>query len=55
VLLLFEKVLGMRINFHKSEFISMNLEERIVNEIAHLLSCLVGQLPSKYLGVLIGL
>jgi hypothetical protein len=41
----------MRINFHKSEFIPMNLEIERIHEIAHTLSCLVGSLPCKYLGV----
>jgi hypothetical protein len=41
----------MRINFHKSKFIPMNLEIERIHEIAHTLSCLVGSLPCKYLGV----
>jgi hypothetical protein len=51
VLLLFEKVSGMRINFNKSEFIPMSLEVEQVHEIAHVLSCPVGSLPFRYLGV----
>jgi hypothetical protein len=51
VLVLFEKVSGMKINFHKSEFIPLNLESEKVHVIAHVLNCPVGQLPFKYLGV----
>jgi hypothetical protein len=49
--MLFEKVFGMRINFNKSEFIPMNLEVDQIHEIAHVLSCPMGSLPFKYLGV----
>jgi hypothetical protein len=51
VLMLFERVSGMKINFHKSEIIPMNVEEEIVHEIAHILACPVGELPIKYLGI----
>jgi hypothetical protein len=51
VLMIFEQVSGMRINFHKSEVIPLNLEEDVVHEISHILSCPVGTLPFKYLGV----
>jgi hypothetical protein len=50
VLLLFEAVLGMRINFHKNEVIQMNVDEGEAHEIAHLLNYLIGTLPFKYLG-----
>jgi hypothetical protein len=49
--MIFEQVPGMRINFHKSEVIPLNLEEDVVHEISHILSCTVGTLPFKYLGV----
>jgi hypothetical protein len=51
VLMLFEQVSGMRINFHKSEVIPLNLKEEVVHEIWHILACPVGALPFKYLGV----
>jgi hypothetical protein len=51
VLNLFERVSGMRINFHKSEFIPINLGEEVCHEIAHILACPMGSLPFKYLGV----
>jgi hypothetical protein len=53
VLMLFEQVSGMRINFHKSEWVPMNLDEDQIHEIAHVVSCPVGSFPIKYLGVLL--
>jgi hypothetical protein len=49
--MLFEQVLGMRINFHKSEVIPLNLEDDMVHEISHILSCPIGTLHFKYPGV----
>jgi hypothetical protein len=51
VLMLFEKVLGMRINFHKSELIPLNLDPARAHEIPHMFSCPLEGLPFKYLGV----
>jgi hypothetical protein len=51
VLMLFEKVSGMRINFHKSEIIPMNLDSEQVHQVMHILNCHVGKLPFRYLGV----
>ena len=51
ILIWFEQLSGMRINFHKSELISMNVEPEVVHNLAHLFSCPVGTLPIKYLGV----
>jgi hypothetical protein len=35
MLMLFEKVFGMKINFNKSEFIPLNLEDGQIHDIAH--------------------
>jgi hypothetical protein len=51
ILMLFEKVSGMCINFHKSEMIPLNLDENKVHEISHALSYPVGSVPFKYLGI----
>jgi hypothetical protein len=51
ILMLFERVSRMRINIHKSECVSMNVDSSRAHEIAHILSCLLGQFPLKYLGV----
>lgn len=47
----FEQISGMRINFHKSEIIAMNLSDETAHEISHLFSCPLGNFPIKYLGV----
>jgi hypothetical protein len=41
----------MRINFHKSELIPMNLDEQQTHQISHMFRCPVGVFPIKYLGV----
>jgi len=51
ILIWFEQLSGMRINFHKSELIPMNVAPEAVHNLAHLCSCPVGSLPIKYLGV----
>lgn len=51
ILAWFEQISGMRINFHKSEFIPMNLEEEESHRTAHIFCCPVGNFPIKYLGI----
>jgi hypothetical protein len=51
VFMLFEKVSGMRINFSKSEFLTLNLGTVQIHEVSHILDCPIGQFPFKYLGV----
>jgi hypothetical protein len=51
VLILFEKVSVMKINFHKSECIPMNLDEESIHIISHVLNYPVGSLPNKYLEI----
>jgi hypothetical protein len=51
VLMLFEQVSGMRINFNKSECIPLNLDASQIHEVAHVLNYPIGSLPFKYLGV----
>jgi hypothetical protein len=41
----------MRINFHKSELIPINLEDSHTHDIPHIFSCPVGSFPIKYLGL----
>jgi hypothetical protein len=51
ILILFEKVSGMRINFHKSELIPLHLDPESVHDLSHILHCPIDSLPFKYLGV----
>ena len=50
-LVLFENLSGMRINYHKSELIPINLEPPDIHRISHIFCCPVGDFPIKYLGV----
>lgn len=47
VLVWFENLHGMRINFHKSELIPMHLDEEQIHGIAHIFGCPFGALPSN--------
>jgi hypothetical protein len=49
--MLYERVSGMKMNFHKSECIAMNVDESRAHEVAHILNCPMGSLPVRYLGV----
>jgi len=51
ILMWYEQISGMRINFHKSEMIPINLGDHEVHSLAHILSCPVGKFPIKYLGI----
>jgi hypothetical protein len=47
----FEKISGMRINFHKSKLIPVNLSDDQLHVATHLFGCPVGSFPIKYLGI----
>jgi hypothetical protein len=47
----YEQISGMRINFHKSELVPLNLELDEAHRLAHVFSCPLGSFPIKYLGV----
>jgi hypothetical protein len=51
VLTYFEQVLGMKVNYYKSELIPINLDADETIELQHILECVVGSFPIKYLGV----
>jgi hypothetical protein len=40
----------MRINFHKSELVPINLDKNYTHRIAHIFCC-VGAFPINYLGI----
>jgi len=54
VLLLFEQVLGLKVNFHKSLITGVNVSDSWLYEAALVLNCRVGLLPFVYLGLPIG-
>jgi hypothetical protein len=51
VIIWFEQISGMRVNFHKSEIITLNLEMKDTKKIASIFNCPIGSFPLKYLGV----
>lgn len=51
ILMWFEQVSGMRINFHTSELVPLNLDPERAHSLAHILCCPLGKFPMKYLGI----
>jgi hypothetical protein len=47
----FEQISGMRINFHKSESIPINIEVDELQPFVDMFQCEVGSFPVKYLGL----
>jgi hypothetical protein len=54
VLILFEAVFGLKVNFHNSMLVGVNITESWLNEAAIILSCKIGKVPFLYLGLPIG-
>jgi hypothetical protein len=54
VLILFEQVLGLKVNFHKSMLTGINITTSWLTEAAYVLNYRVGTLPFVYLGLTIG-
>lgn len=42
---------GMKINYDKSDLLTIGVEEERVNELAKIFCCKIGDFPIKYLGV----
>ena len=47
----FEQLLGLKINFHKSELFCFGAAKANQNEYAQTFGCNVGSLPFRYLGI----
>ncbi|CAJ2631793.1 unnamed protein product [Trifolium pratense] len=54
VLVLFESISGLRVNFHKSMLVGVNIPDSWLVEAASALCCKVGKIPFLYLGLPIG-
>ncbi|GKV27199.1 hypothetical protein SLEP1_g36397 [Rubroshorea leprosula] len=54
IMRLFELVSSLKINFIKSQLIGMHVEEEWLKKMACLMHYKIGELPFKYLGVMIG-
>lgn len=51
LLVYFEKISGVKINYHKSDLTPINLEEDESHFYAQIFCCKIGQFPFTYLGV----
>ncbi|GAU48380.1 hypothetical protein TSUD_118070, partial [Trifolium subterraneum] len=54
VLVLFETMSDLKVNFHKSMMVGVNIPESWLGEAASALCCKVGKIPFLYLGLSIG-
>jgi len=54
VLVLFENLSGLKVNFSKSQLVEVNVTISWLSEAAMVLSCKVGSVPFVYLGLPIG-
>ncbi|XP_039685099.1 uncharacterized protein [Medicago truncatula] len=54
VLLLFEEVSGLKVNFHKSMLTGVNVTDSWLSEAAMVMNCRKGSIPFIYLGLPIG-
>jgi hypothetical protein len=54
VLLLFEEISGLKVNFHKSMLTCVNISESWLAEAGSVMNCRTGPLPFLYLGLPIG-
>ncbi|GAU16213.1 hypothetical protein TSUD_298450 [Trifolium subterraneum] len=54
VLVLFELMSGLKVNFHKSMLVGVNISDSWLSEAASVLRCRVGKVPFLYLGLPIG-
>jgi len=53
-LVLFEAMSGLKVNFHKSSLVGVNIDASWLSEAASVLGCKVGKVPFLYLGLPIG-
>jgi hypothetical protein len=51
LLTLFEQMSGMRINYHKSDLLTINVDDAEANLFAQIFGCKLGEFPFTYLGV----
>jgi hypothetical protein len=54
VLILFEEVLGLKVNFHKSKLTAVNVSDLWLYEATRIMNCIMGTIPFVYLGLPIG-
>ena len=47
----YQRMPGLKINYHKSEVFTFGLHDDEAENIANMLNCRVGQMPMRYLGL----
>ena len=53
-LILFERVSGLKVNFHKSMLVGINVADSWLAETTLVMNCRTGSIPFVYLGLTIG-
>jgi hypothetical protein len=53
-LIKFSKSIGLKINFNKSQMLSINVDEEVLNQLAEEFGCQVGAMPFTYPGLPLG-
>jgi hypothetical protein len=51
LMICFEQLLGMKINYNKSDMVPVNLSEEETLQYSKIFGCKIGSFPFKYLGV----
>lgn len=54
ILLDYADSIGLKINFHKSMMVPMNVHDDTIAELAPILQCAAGTMPFTYLGLPMG-
>ena len=54
ILVLFENMSGLKVNYHKSMVVGINIAKSWLQEAASILSCKIGKIPFMFLGLPIG-
>jgi hypothetical protein len=51
ILYCFEWLIGLKINYHKSEVFVFRVQKEEKERLANMLNCVLGKMPMKYLGI----
>lgn len=55
ILRMFEMLSGLKVNFHKSSLVGINIERGELDSMANILKCEVGSIPFSFLGIRVGI